>query len=333
MKLSKTPIILSIFLLMMPVFNSSLEIGYYTFLRLVVCGTAIYLIYFSNSMNQKIWMWITGLTALLFNPLIRVELGKDTWQVIDVIVSILFLISILILDKKIWEFIYKSVIFKWVNRVGIFSIWFIIFVIGLNIFPKNIITNKIDDFIYLIGPTPLILPICYFIYLIPYFLNMKLTFKNILDGINKRTVIREGLFILVCLIAFGVSTHCLRIIEVKPDVVDVNNAVQNESKTDFDINDAVMVSPTENDLFSSDGKVIDRYKNYVDRYIHKDSAGMSKKQILREMKQVDDNKQRSLDILYFWRNISIIAYPIYLLFMITKWVLKPVKSDGAVKSC
>ena len=75
MRLSKTPIILSIFLLMMPVFNSSLEIGYYTFLRLVVCGTAIYLIYFSNSMNQKIWMWITGLTALLFNPLIRVIIG------------------------------------------------------------------------------------------------------------------------------------------------------------------------------------------------------------------------------------------------------------------
>ena len=45
--------------------------------------------------GKKAWTWIFGFIALLFNPLFLISLEKETWVLIDIIVAILFAISIL----------------------------------------------------------------------------------------------------------------------------------------------------------------------------------------------------------------------------------------------
>lgn len=123
MKLNKIPVIISIVLLGVASFNSSLEIGYYTFLRLVVCGTASYMAYVSYQLNKKIWPWTAGLIALLFNPFILVHLEGDTWRGIDIIVCIILFASLFILEKTLAEA--RKILF---NEIIIF-----LFFIGLGI--------------------------------------------------------------------------------------------------------------------------------------------------------------------------------------------------------
>lgn len=68
--------------------------GYYTLLRLVVCGTSLFIAYKAYEFNRKVWMYVMGFIALLFNPVIPVHLDKEIWVVIDVIVAIVIFVSI-----------------------------------------------------------------------------------------------------------------------------------------------------------------------------------------------------------------------------------------------
>jgi len=81
---------------------SNLPIGYYKFLRWVVCATAIYSLYISYNTKEKInfGVWLFGLIALLFNPIIPFYLGKASWQVADIIVGSIFIISIFYLKEE-----------------------------------------------------------------------------------------------------------------------------------------------------------------------------------------------------------------------------------------
>lgn len=89
-KLIKFPIIISVIMLLLSILP--LPYGYYTLLRIIVCGTAIYLVWFSYKLSKMVWVWIMGGIAILFNPLIPIHLNKGTWVFIDLIISILFLI-------------------------------------------------------------------------------------------------------------------------------------------------------------------------------------------------------------------------------------------------
>ena len=79
--------------------------GYYTLLRLVVCASAAFVAFMGYS-GGKIWIaWLFGFIALLFNPLIKVHLDRDTWAVIDFICAVLFVASLFLvrlptLNKK-----------------------------------------------------------------------------------------------------------------------------------------------------------------------------------------------------------------------------------------
>ena len=70
---------------------ADLPIGYYVLLRIVVTiGAVVVLIKeFENGIN--FWIISFGLIAILFNPLIPVNLNdKDIWILIDIITAILF---------------------------------------------------------------------------------------------------------------------------------------------------------------------------------------------------------------------------------------------------
>jgi len=81
---------------------SNLPIGYYKFLRWIVCATSIYSLYISYNIKEKInfGVWLFGLIALLFNPIIPFYLGKASWQVADIIVGAIFIVSIFFLKEE-----------------------------------------------------------------------------------------------------------------------------------------------------------------------------------------------------------------------------------------
>ncbi len=68
--LSKLPAIIPALLLLAAVFGRW-PYGFYTLLRLVVCGCSAYLAVKANGMRNVAWTWIMGGMAVLFNPCCR----------------------------------------------------------------------------------------------------------------------------------------------------------------------------------------------------------------------------------------------------------------------
>ncbi len=68
--------------------------GYYQLLRWLILGVGGYSAYLAYNSGRKIWTGIFGVIALLFNPIIPFYLSRNTWQPIDIIVAIIFFISL-----------------------------------------------------------------------------------------------------------------------------------------------------------------------------------------------------------------------------------------------
>jgi len=62
-----------------------LPYGYYTLLRIVVCGAAAFLAWQTYTLEGQItgWVVLLGLIAALFNPIFPVHLTRDIWRIID----------------------------------------------------------------------------------------------------------------------------------------------------------------------------------------------------------------------------------------------------------
>ena len=80
-------IVLAIGLLPMPY-------GYYTLLRLVVCGCSLYYAYnFYENKNTQ-FLWIFGFIAILYNPLFPIYLyEKEIWIVLNILTAAVFFIK------------------------------------------------------------------------------------------------------------------------------------------------------------------------------------------------------------------------------------------------
>ena len=91
-KNTKIPVVISIIILFLAILP--MPYGYYTLLRLVVCGIAIYLTWFAKVINRQGWMWVMGFIALLFNPLMPIHLDKATWSLIDLVVAVVFIVAL-----------------------------------------------------------------------------------------------------------------------------------------------------------------------------------------------------------------------------------------------
>ena len=90
-------IILAIFLF---ICLADMPYGYYQFVRFIaLIGFAI-LAYQANEQDKQTEMIIYGSLALLFQPFIKVSLGRELWNVVDVIVAIGLLASIFYTNKK-----------------------------------------------------------------------------------------------------------------------------------------------------------------------------------------------------------------------------------------
>lgn len=94
MKASFIPAVGAAILLLLNFF--SWPYTYYTILRIVVTGVAVYYAYISykSTTTRDVWFWILVVIAVVFNPLVPIYLNnKSVWSVIDVITALLMVVS------------------------------------------------------------------------------------------------------------------------------------------------------------------------------------------------------------------------------------------------
>jgi hypothetical protein len=73
--------------------------GFYQFVRFVgLIGFAI-LAYKANEQGRQTEMIIYGGLALLFQPFFKIALGREIWNIVDVIVGVGLIVSIFIKNK------------------------------------------------------------------------------------------------------------------------------------------------------------------------------------------------------------------------------------------
>lgn len=72
----------------------NLSYGYYQFVRFVALIGFCFLAYQANQQEKHTETLIYGALAMLFQPFFKVSLGRDIWNVVDVIVGISLLLSL-----------------------------------------------------------------------------------------------------------------------------------------------------------------------------------------------------------------------------------------------
>lgn len=70
-----------------------LPYGYYILLRWAVTATALFSVWVASEYGCKLWVFVMGGIAILFNPIIPVHLSKGIWVAIDFCTAIVFFVS------------------------------------------------------------------------------------------------------------------------------------------------------------------------------------------------------------------------------------------------
>lgn len=73
--------------------------GYYQLARFVAMVAFAVMAWSYYEQKQEGWAITFGALALLFQPFVKITLGRSLWNIVDVIVSIL-LIIVFLMDKK-----------------------------------------------------------------------------------------------------------------------------------------------------------------------------------------------------------------------------------------
>ena len=74
--------------------------GYYEFVRLAAMVSFAYLAYSANEQSKKNEVFIYIALALLFQPFVKIALGRTIWNIVDVVVGLGLLISLLAIKKE-----------------------------------------------------------------------------------------------------------------------------------------------------------------------------------------------------------------------------------------
>lgn len=85
--------------------TARLPYGYYTFLRIVVCGFAALIAFYSweDNTHSRIWSAVFAGMAILFNPLVPIYLSRADWFYLDIgaaIVIVAHLLAVRVTSKR-----------------------------------------------------------------------------------------------------------------------------------------------------------------------------------------------------------------------------------------
>lgn len=68
--------------------------GFYQLVRFVGMAGFVFLAYQANKENKQTETFIYGALALLFQPFFKIALGRELWNIVDIVVGIGLIISI-----------------------------------------------------------------------------------------------------------------------------------------------------------------------------------------------------------------------------------------------
>lgn len=74
--------------------------GYYEFVRFIAMIGFAYLAYDANQKGWQTQMFIYITLAILFQPFLKIALGRELWNILDVVVGIGLIASIFIKPKQ-----------------------------------------------------------------------------------------------------------------------------------------------------------------------------------------------------------------------------------------
>jgi hypothetical protein len=74
--------------------------GYYELVRFVALIGFAVLAYFSYKLEQQTEMIVFIALAVLFQPMFKIALGRELWNVVDVVVAVGLVISLFLNSKK-----------------------------------------------------------------------------------------------------------------------------------------------------------------------------------------------------------------------------------------
>lgn len=81
-------ILMGIIALMLILCLFDMPYGYYEFTRFVTMAVFIYLAYGAFKANNKDRMFVLVALAILFQPFIKIALGRVIWNIVDILVAI-----------------------------------------------------------------------------------------------------------------------------------------------------------------------------------------------------------------------------------------------------
>lgn len=64
--------------------NPANPYGYYVLLRVVVCASCAYLAVRAFETSKRDWVWVLGVTALVYNPIVPIRLTRGIWSLVNV---------------------------------------------------------------------------------------------------------------------------------------------------------------------------------------------------------------------------------------------------------
>jgi hypothetical protein len=68
--------------------------GYYVLLRVMICAICAYLAFAAFEQQQLGWVWVLAITAVVYNPVIRVHLNREIWSGVNIATMILLALTI-----------------------------------------------------------------------------------------------------------------------------------------------------------------------------------------------------------------------------------------------
>jgi hypothetical protein len=74
--------------------------SYYQFVRFLSCIAFAYFAYDANEKEEKTTAIIYLVLAILFQPFLKISLGRELWNIIDVIVGVGLMLTIFLKQKK-----------------------------------------------------------------------------------------------------------------------------------------------------------------------------------------------------------------------------------------
>ncbi|MDD5746207.1 MAG: hypothetical protein PHO30_02975 [Candidatus Omnitrophica bacterium] len=93
MNKTKTPKIIATILLALAL-NPYNPYGYYVLLRWVCCAIFVFLTITSFENKKENWIWIFGVLAFIYNPIIRIHLNKFLWTIINLVSIVTIVLSL-----------------------------------------------------------------------------------------------------------------------------------------------------------------------------------------------------------------------------------------------